>query len=195
MDPHLYKASAGDVALLSNADLILYNGLHLEGKMSEIFEQMKKRGIDTVAVTDGIDRSVLLTPPEYEGNYDPHLWFDVSLWTQVVSTIRDSMIEEDPENEGAYRANTDAYLVELAELDEYVKTKTAALPENKRVLITAHDAFNYFGRGYGFQVKGLQGISTDSLRPGRPTFRSLRFLLSSESCRRYLSNPLYRLNI
>lgn len=162
VDPHLYKASAGDVALLSNADLILYNGLHLEGKMSEIFEQMKKRGIDTVAVTDGVDRSVLLTPPEYEGNYDPHLWFDVSLWTEVVTMIRDSLIEEDPENADAYRANADAYLIELAELDEYVKTKTATLPEDKRVLITAHDAFNYFGRGYGFQVKGLQGISTDS---------------------------------
>lgn len=162
VDPHLYKASAGDVALLSNADLILYNGLHLEGKMSEIFKQMEKRGIDTVAVTDGIDRGVLLAHPEYEGNYDPHLWFDVSLWKQVVADIGNSLIAEDPENADYYSANTDAYLVELTELDEYVKSKTDALPENKRVLITAHDAFNYFGKGYGFQVKGLQGISTDS---------------------------------
>ncbi len=162
VDPHLYKASAGDVGLLSKADLIFYNGLHLEGKMAEIFEQMKKRGIDTVAVTDGIDRKHLLTPPEFEGNYDPHLWFDVSLWMGAVNTIRDSLIEKDPDNEQIYRANTEEYLVKLSELDEYVKTKTATLPADKRVLITAHDAFNYFGKGYGFEVKGLQGISTDS---------------------------------
>lgn len=162
IDPHLYKASAGDVAVLSKADLIFYNGLHLEGKMSEIFEQMQKRGIDTVAVTDGIDRAVLLTPPEYEGNYDPHLWFDVSLWKEVVAQMSVSLIEKDPENAELYSSNTDAYLVQLTELDEYVKAKTAVLPEDKRVLITAHDAFNYFGKGYGFQVKGLQGISTDS---------------------------------
>ena len=162
VDPHLYKASAGDVALLSKADIIFYNGLHLEGKMSEIFEQMKKRGIDTVAVTEGIDRKYLLTPPEFEGNYDPHLWFDVGLWMNAVTAVRDSLIQKDPDNEEVYRANTEEYLVKLSELDEYVKTKTKTLPEDKRVLITAHDAFNYFGKGYGFEVRGLQGISTDS---------------------------------
>ena len=114
VDPHLYKASAGDVAVLSKADLIFYNGLQLEGKMGEIFEQMEKRGIDTVAVTDGIDRGVLLTPPEYEGNYDPHLWFDVSLWKQVVAQMSKSLIENDPENAELYGANTDAYLVHKA---------------------------------------------------------------------------------
>ena len=162
VDPHLYKASAGDVALLSNADLIFYNGLHLEGKMSEIFEQMKKRGIDTVAVSDGIDRSLLLTPPEFKGNYDPHIWFDVSLWMSVVETVRDSLIRKDPDNADLYRVNTEHYLVMLSELNEYVKARTQTLPEDKRVLITAHDAFNYFGRGYGYEVRGLQGISTDA---------------------------------
>ncbi|MCL4243684.1 MAG: zinc ABC transporter substrate-binding protein [Candidatus Dadabacteria bacterium] len=162
VDPHLYKASAGDVATLSSADVILYNGLHLEGKMSEVFEQMQKRGIRTVAVTDGIDRGVLISPPEFGGNYDPHVWFDVSLWMKVVEDVRDSLVEADPENADAYRANAEAYLAELKELDEYVETKAAQVPENKRVLITAHDAFNYFGRAYGFQVKGLQGISTES---------------------------------
>ena len=107
VDPHLYKASAGDVALLSKADIIFYNGLHLEGKMSEIFEQMKKRGIDTVAVTEGIDRKYLLTPPEFEGNYDPHLWFDVGLWMNAVTAVRDSLIQKDPDNEEVYRANTE----------------------------------------------------------------------------------------
>jgi manganese/zinc/iron transport system substrate-binding protein len=162
VDPHLYKASAGDVALLSKADLIFYNGLHLEGKMSEIFEQMNKRGIDTVAVTDGIDRSMLLTPPEFKGNYDPHVWFDVSLWMKVVGTIRDNLIQKDPENADLYRANTERYLADLSELNQYVKTTTRTLPEDKMVLITAHDAFNYFGKGYGYEVRGLQGISTES---------------------------------
>jgi manganese/zinc/iron transport system substrate-binding protein len=160
VDPHLYKASAGDVALLSGADLIFYNGLHLEGKMSEIFEQMKKRGIDTVAVTDGIDRSLLETPPQFQGNYDPHVWFDVTMWMTAVGTVRDTLISEDPGNADYYRNNTEAYLKELSELNEYVAAKAKLLPEDKRVLITAHDAFNYFGRRYGFEVRGLQGIST-----------------------------------
>ncbi len=162
VDPHLYKASAGDVALLSGADLIFYNGLHLEGKMSEIFEQMKKRGIDTVAVTDNIDRSLLETPPQFEGNYDPHVWFDVTMWMKAVETVRDTLISADPANAIEYRANTEAYLTELSALNEYVQSKANLLPEDKRVLITAHDAFSYFGRRYGFEVRGLQGISTVS---------------------------------
>ncbi|HML94671.1 MAG TPA: zinc ABC transporter substrate-binding protein [Thermodesulfobacteriota bacterium] len=162
VDPHLYKASAGDVETLSRADIILYNGLHLEGKMSEVFEQMEKRGIRTVAVTDSINRGALISPPEFGGNYDPHVWFDVSLWMKAVEVVRDSLSEADPENADAYGANAAAYLAELGELDEYVKTKAAQVPESKRVLITAHDAFNYFGRAYGFEVRGLQGISTAS---------------------------------
>lgn len=162
VDPHLYKASAGDVALLSGAGLIFYNGLHLEGKMSEIFEQMKKRGINTVAVTDGIDRSLLETPPQFEGNYDPHVWFDVTMWMKAVETVRDTLVSIDPGNAVEYRTNTEAYLKELSALNEYVTAKASLLPEDKRVLITAHDAFSYFGRRYGFEVRGLQGISTVS---------------------------------
>jgi len=162
VDPHLYKASAGDVALLSKADVIFYNGLHLEGKMSEIFEQMNSRGIETVAVSDGIDRSDLLTPLEFKGNHDPHIWFDVTLWMSAVGSVRNALIEKDPENAPQYNKNAESYLVALSELNDYVKERANSLPEDKRVLITAHDAFNYFGRGYGFEVKGLQGISTDS---------------------------------
>ena len=162
VDPHLYKASAGDVALLSKADLIFYNGLHLEGKMSEIFQQMTKRGIKTVAVTDGIDRKYLMAPPEFKGNYDPHVWFDVGMWSDTVGTVKESLIEFDPGNSDYYNDNAEAYLKELGELDKFVQQRADSLPEDKRVLITAHDAFNYFGRGYGFEVKGLQGISTES---------------------------------
>jgi len=162
VDPHLYKASAGDVALLSKADLVFYNGLHLEGKMSEIFQQMTKRGIKTVAVTDGIDRKYLIAPPEFKGNYDPHVWFDVGMWSDTVGTVKESLIEFDPGNSDYYNNNAEAYLKELGELDKFVQQRADSLPEDKRVLITAHDAFNYFGRGYGFEVKGLQGISTES---------------------------------
>jgi manganese/zinc/iron transport system substrate-binding protein len=130
--------------------------------MTEIFEQMKKRGINTVAVTDGIDRSILFKPPQFEGNYDPHVWFDVTMWMTAVGTVRDTLISKDPGNADYYRSNTEAYLKELSALNEYVKSKAALLPEDKRVLITAHDAFNYFGRQYGFEVRGLQGISTVS---------------------------------
>ena len=162
VDPHLYKASAGDVALLSKADLIFYNGLHLEGKMSEIFQQMTKRGIKTVAVTEGIDRKYLMAPPEFKGNYDPHVWFDVGMWSDTVGTVKESLIEFDPGNSDYYNDNAEAYLKELGELDQFVQQRADSLPKDKRVLITAHDAFNYFGRGYGFEVKGLQGISTES---------------------------------
>ncbi len=162
VDPHLYKASAGDVALLSDSDLIFYNGLHLEGKMAEVFEQMNKRGIDTVAVTDVIDRSELMAPPEFAGNYDPHVWFDVKLWLNAVGAVKDKLVEIDPGSADYYNNNAEIYSNKLVELDGYVKERAESLPKDKRVLITAHDAFNYFGRGYGFEVLGLQGISTDS---------------------------------
>lgn len=160
VDPHLYKASAGDVSLMAQADVILYNGLHLEGKMTEVFEQMKKRGIETVAVSDGINRSTLLSPPEFQGNYDPHIWFDVTLWMSAVEKVRDELIRMDAKNAGAYKENAESYLVKLEETHDYVKTQAQKVSARKRVLITAHDAFNYFGRAYGFEVRGLQGIST-----------------------------------
>ena len=159
IDPHLYKASAGDVSRLSSADIIFYNGLHLEAKMSEVLEQMSGHA-KTVAVTDSIDRSVLLTPPEYKGAYDPHVWFDVTLWKKAVDAVRDTLVEVDAKNAEAYRRNSGDYLAQLNKLHQYVQAKAARLTHNQRVLVTAHDAFNYFGQAYGFEVRGLQGIST-----------------------------------
>jgi len=159
VDPHLYKASEGDVIRMAAADVVVYNGLHLEGKMSEIFERMRNR-IRTVAVTDGIDREKLLRPPEFEGAYDPHVWFDVTLWMDAVKTVERALTGMDPAHGGLYRANGTKYLERLEQLDRHVRRKASIVPPRKRVLITAHDAFNYFGRAYGFQVSGLQGIST-----------------------------------
>ncbi|MDE0503717.1 MAG: zinc ABC transporter substrate-binding protein [Candidatus Poribacteria bacterium] len=159
IDPHLYKATAGDVSRLSGAKVIFYNGLHLEAKMAEVLERMSTQ-VKTVAVTDGIDRSILLTPPEFEGAFDPHVWFDVALWKRAVEIVRDTLVETDARHSESYRRNSAVYLAELDELHEYVRTQAERVPENQRVLVTAHDAFNYFGRAYGFQVRGLQGIST-----------------------------------
>ena len=162
IDPHLYKASEGDVARLQEADIIFYNGLHLEAQMGSVLERMAGGRIRTVAVTDPIDRDLLLAPPEFQGNYDPHVWFDVTLWMNTVTQVRDTLAEADPGSAALYEANAERYLGELAELHAYVQEQAERVPADKRVLITAHDAFNYFGRAYGFEVRGLQGISTES---------------------------------
>ncbi len=162
VDPHLYKASAGDVERLAGADMIFYNGLHLEGKITDVLAQMKKSGIFTVGVAEGIDKSLLLSPEEYEGYYDPHIWFDVALWKKAAKVVMEAFSLYDPQNAGIYRRNAESYLEELDLLQSYIRKKIALLRDERRVLITAHDAFGYFGRGYGFEVMGLQGISTDS---------------------------------
>lgn len=158
VDPHLYKASAGDVGRLNGADLVLYNGLHLEAAMADVLQQTQT--LNTVAVAESIDESELLRPAEFEGQFDPHVWFDVSLWSKAVEQVRDALVELDPENGDSYRANAETYLGELAALHEYVTEQALRIPENRRVIITAHDAFNYLGRAYGLEVRGLVGIST-----------------------------------
>jgi manganese/zinc/iron transport system substrate-binding protein len=159
VDPHLYKASEGDVLRLGRADAIFYNGLHLEAKMAEVIEKMSDRTM-AVAVTDGIDRESLLRPAAFEGQYDPHVWFDVAMWMQATEAVRDALMSLDPGSADQYRANADRYLDELEALQAYVRERAATVPPEQRVVITAHDAFNYFGRAYGFDVRGLQGIST-----------------------------------
>jgi manganese/zinc/iron transport system substrate-binding protein len=159
IDPHLYKASEGDVSTLLDADIIFYNGLHLEARMGEVLERMEGR---TIAVTDAVDRAELISPPEYVGNYDPHVWFNVTYWMQAVEAVRDALIEIDPGSEDLYNANTESLMVKLEELHGYVQEQAQRVPEDQRVIITAHDAFNYFGLAYGFEVRGLQGISTES---------------------------------
>ena len=157
VDPHLYKASEGDVRRLDGADLVLFNGLHLEAKLAEVLERLDDKA---EAVTDSIDRGRLLAPPQFKGQYDPHVWFDVRLWTEAVAEIRDVLVARDPADAAAYRANAARYLRELRELDTWISRRAASVPPSQRVLVTAHDAFNYFGRAYGFDVRGLQGIST-----------------------------------
>lgn len=161
VDPHLYKASEGDVRTLESADIIFYNGLHLEAGLAGVLERMgDSRSVH--AVTDGIDRTALIAPPEFEGAYDPHVWFDVVMWMSVVEQVRDAYIELDPDSSDVYKANADAYMTVLEELHSYVQSRADEVAPEKRILVTAHDAFNYFGQAYGFDVRGLQGISTES---------------------------------
>jgi manganese/zinc/iron transport system substrate-binding protein len=162
VDPHLYKATESNVAALQNADIIFYNGLHLEAQMTGIFERMNDLGIRTAAVTDNIDRDRLLAPPEFEGNYDPHVWFDVTMWMRAVELVRDTYQEMDPTHAATYEENAAALLADLEALHAYVQEQAGRVADEQRVLVTAHDAFNYFGQAYGFEVRGLQGISTES---------------------------------
>ncbi len=159
VDPHLYKATAGDVSRLSSADLILYNGLHLEGKMTEVFEKMEEQ-VTTVPVGENIPDDRLLTPAAFEGFHDPHVWFDVEMWKFAAEAVRDGYKQVDPTHAEIYDRNAEEYLAGLDALNTYVREQAESIPQDKRVLITAHDAFNYFGRAYGFEVRGLQGIST-----------------------------------
>lgn len=159
VDPHLYKPTERNVIALAGADIVFYNGLHLEAQMGRVFERMQGR-IRSVAVAEGIDETHLLASPAYPDQHDPHVWFDVTLWMAAVERVRDGLVALDPQHSAVYEANAAAYLAQLAELHAYVLAQAERIPADKRVLITAHDAFSYFGRTYGFEVYGLQGIST-----------------------------------
>jgi manganese/zinc/iron transport system substrate-binding protein len=159
VDPHLYKASEGDVRRLFRADVILFHGLHLEARMAEVLEHMRGRVL-TVAVTRGVDETLLMPSADYPGAYDPHIWFDVRLWMAATGAIRDALVQGDPEHAEEYRERAARYFGELEALDRYVRGQAMRVPAELRVMITAHDAFGYFGRAYGFEVRGLQGLST-----------------------------------
>lgn len=162
VDPHLYKPTSKDATTLSKSDVIFYSGLMLEGRMADLFTRLGREGRPAYAVTESVAKDELLEPEEFEGHYDPHLWFDVSLWAQTVPTIVKGLSEVDPEGKATYEANAATLMDKLARLDEWNKETAAELPEEKRILVTSHDAYNYFGRAYGFDVVGLQGVSTVS---------------------------------
>jgi len=162
IDPHLYQASAGDVTKMQGADIVVYNGLHLEGKMGEIFAALARTGRNIICAEDGIDDSMLLSDEYNPDIHDPHIWFNVSIWKDVAKHAASRLAGIDPANAAAYYANLDKYLSGLDELENYIRGRVNEVPANQRVLVTAHDAFRYFGGAYGFEVLGLQGISTDA---------------------------------
>lgn len=159
VDPHLYKASESDVRTLAEADLVLYNGLHLEGKMGDVLVKLA-RARPVLAVTEDLPREALREPPEFAGQYDPHVWFDVSLWVKTIAPVERELARLDPAHAEGYARRRAELEAELTALDAWVAERIATIPERQRVLVTAHDAFGYFGRRYGMKVVGLQGIST-----------------------------------
>ena len=162
IDPHKYISGAGDRKKLDDAHLVFFNGLHLEGKMAELFEKNHERW-RADAVTDGIDRGQLLHADVDGGEHDPHVWFDVHLWSGTDRrACKKALAELDPAGAAIYERNADAYLKELDALDAEVRKTLETVPTERRVLVTSHDAFGYFGRAYGFEVIGLQGVSTAS---------------------------------
>jgi manganese/zinc/iron transport system substrate-binding protein len=162
IDPHLYNPTRNDVAAMMGADVIFFSGLMLEGKMTGPLDQVKSRGKPVYAVTQLIDKSFLLEPPEFAGHPDPHVWMSVPGWMKAVEAVAKSSSEYDPPNAALYQANADRYLAELKKLDAYARQAIGSIPKESRILITAHDAFNYFGREYDIRVEGIQGISTES---------------------------------
>lgn len=161
VDPHLYKATQGDIQKLTQADLVIYNGLFLEGKMEEILERLGKTK-PVLAGAAGIDKDKLRDNAIYQNEYDPHIWFDVQLWKEVVASISLKLQEMDPENAPFFRGNTQIFMAKLDLLHSAVGEQISQIPIEHRVLITAHDAFGYFGDAYHIEVKGLQGMSTQS---------------------------------
>ncbi len=158
VDPHLYKAAPSDLSKLQEADIIVHNGLHLEGKMAEIFEKLARQK-EVLVVADGIDKNSYRRTDE-NNTFDPHIWFNVKLWSQGIQYIGDQLGELDQKHKIAYKQNTKAYLAKLNKLDTEIRNSLKSIPENQRVLITTHDAFGYFGQAYNIELKPLQGIST-----------------------------------
>jgi manganese/zinc/iron transport system substrate-binding protein len=162
IDPHLYKPTRTDVKSIIDADIVFYSGLHLEGKMTDAFERAGASGKPVHAITEGLKPSQLLDPDGFSGQHDPHVWMDPAMWALTIDVVRDVLSAQDPDNADAYAANAREYLDELLALDSYAERVLTSVPEGSRVLVTAHDAFNYFGARYGYEVVGIQGISTES---------------------------------
>lgn len=177
VDPHLYKATQGDLEKLTSADIVFYGGLHLEGKMGEVLEKLGHLK-PVIAVSSEIPDSMLRAVPGFQGTHDPHIWFDVKLWEEAVKTVSEFLQEYDSTNKPLYVTNTQQYLARMDSLHELVKNKIAEIPQEQRVLITAHDAFGYFGDAYGIEVRGLQGISTVSEFGLRDVTELVNFIIS-----------------
>ncbi len=162
VDPHLYQPTRDDMAALLGADVVFYNGLLLEGRMTDALVRAASGDRGVHPVTELIDQKYLVQPEDLEGKDDPHVWMDPTAWAKAVEVIRDRLIERDAGGKEQFESIATGLLAELAELDAYCERVLHSVPEAQRVLVTAHDAFGYFGRRYGYEVLGIQGLSTES---------------------------------
>jgi manganese/zinc/iron transport system substrate-binding protein len=180
VDPHLYKASEGDVSKLYNADIIFYNGLHLEGKLVEVFEKMESQQKIQIPLAESLDKSGLIGSEYFASSYDPHVWFDISYFKQFAEQVAEVLSENAPENADFFKKNKENYLEELNKLETEMKAVIETLPKEKRILVTAHDAFNYFGKAYEFEVVGLQGLSTATEAGVQDVQRLSEFIIEND---------------
>ncbi len=162
VDPHMYKPTRNDQKTLLGADVVFYSGLMLEGRMSDTFIGVGRSGKPVYAVTEKIGESYLRQPPEFEGHWDPHVWMDITAWSQCVDVVAEALAQYDSSDAAGYKQRAADYQGQLREMDEYIHKTIATIPEDRRWLITAHDAFGYFSRAYKIPVRSAQGISTDS---------------------------------
>lgn len=161
VDPHLYKPLENDIMSIAQADIIFYNGLHLEAQMEHIFQHLQKYKA-TVPITKNIPQEKLIASFEYDNHYDPHIWFHLPLWMNTITTITETLSNEDPDHIEEYKENAAKYLKKCKNLFHKTSKLLGEIPKEKRILITGHDAFQYFAQAYDFEVVGLQGISTES---------------------------------
>ena len=180
VDPHLYKASAGDVTKLAGADVIFYNGLHLEGKLVEVFEKMNATQVTQVPLGESLDKTTLIGSDYFASNYDPHVWFNIEYFKEFVASVTSTLSRKDPQNAQYYQENAKIYTAKLEALEAEIKATIATLPAEKRILVTAHDAFNYFGKSYGFEVVGLQGLSTATEAGVKDVQRLSQFIIDKK---------------
>jgi manganese/zinc/iron transport system substrate-binding protein len=197
VDPHSYNSSPGDKRLLGSADLIFYNGLHLEGRMADMLQETARRQ-PAYAVTHAIEAahdSRLRQPEEFEGQYDPHVWFNVELWAECSQFVAEKLIEHDPDHADDYRRNSAEYVARLQKLHRWCAERIVEIPENQRVLVTAHDAFGYFGDAYGLTVFGLQGISTTD-QADIPSIKRIAAMLAERNIKAvFVENSVPQRNI
>lgn len=159
VDPHLYKATQGDIKHLTGATVIIYNGLHLEGKMNSLFEKLKKQKV-IINASQALSESELINSTDFSGAHDPHIWFNVALWSKVLTHVSEQLQQNYPNLKEIIQENESIYKQQLIALDSYCIEQIATIPIEQRIMITAHDAFKYFGAAYEIEVRGLQGIST-----------------------------------
>lgn len=179
VDPHLYKASEGDVSKLFKADIIFYSGLHLEGKLVEVFEKMEATKT-TIGLGEFLPKNELIGSDYFASNYDPHVWFNIGFFKIFAEKVTETLVEKDPKNAASYTENEKIYIQQLTELEAEVKAKIETLSKEKRILVTAHDAFNYFGKAYDFNVVGLQGLSTATEAGVQDVQRISKFIIDNK---------------
>ena len=161
VDPHSYRQTRSDIVALTRADLVLWHGLYLEAQMEELLLKLSTRG-NVTAVGEAVPIEQRIAHADYSGKYDPHVWMAPELWTHAVRAVEAALTRTAPEHTDTFAANAETYLAEINRLSTYARDAIATVPQDARVLVTAHDAFGYFGRAYGFEVVGIQGISTES---------------------------------